>query len=106
MTAIQRKYKRSIKKAKRNAGKAPKKNDMVGGSYYALSSTKKGKVGGKGKGKKIAKAVAKKISGGAKKIGEKITNKIDKIGTNRMVKKINKRNGGSSNEKSKNPRFL
>ena len=35
-------------KAKRSAGKTPKKNDMVGGSYYALNSKRSGKAGGKG----------------------------------------------------------
>ena len=84
MTKIKRQYKKSVKRAKNSAGKKPKKNDMVGGSYYALNSKRSGKGAGKGV----------------------VSNKVDEIGAKRMVKKINKRNGGGSNTKSKNPRFL
>jgi|TARA_R110001592_G_scaffold32242_2_gene113078 hypothetical protein len=106
MTKIKRQYKKSVRKAKNSAGKAPKKNDMVGGSYYALNSKGSGKKGGKGVVKKVAKGIAGGVKKVVKKVGQKVSNKIDEIGAKKMTKKINKRNGGGSNTKSKNPRFL
>jgi beta-glucosidase/6-phospho-beta-glucosidase/beta-galactosidase len=106
MTKIKRQYKKSVKRAKNSAGKKPKKNDMVGGSYYALNSKRSGKGAGKGVVKKVAKGIAGGVKKVVKKVGQKVSNKVDEIGAKRMVKKINKRNGGGSNTKSKNPRFL